>query len=331
MTIPFVNLLSATDHIRISIDQAINRVRDRGIFLNGPETELFEEELGAATGRHCIACASGTDALSIAAAYHLFGMTAVNDPFSPVGIPANTSPFTQFGIWERNPALARSNPCVRTKIVDVNERGWPESFKDTIPVLLYGRIPNADLSACPLIDACQAHGWRPTNRTSCLSFYPSKNLGAFGDGGAILCRDERDVANLRKLVWPGEHYRMHSRMSEINASVLRTKLPHLDRWNAERAAIAEVYYNELPDWCDPACRHGEPTNHHIFAVLVERRNDLEMFLKVAGIGCKVHWPEPLENFPGARYWADHVLSLPMWPGLTPQQVQTVCDTIKTSR
>lgn len=195
-------------------------------------------------------------------------------------------------------------------------------------VLLYGRQTPFEVSG--IVDACQAHGWKPDGDiTACWSFYPTKNLGCFGDGGAVTTNEKTIHRCLTTDVSNPYVIRGHSRMSEINAAVLRTKLPHLDRWNAERAAIAEVYYNELPDWAEPACRPGEPTNHHIFAVLVDRRNDLEMCLKGAGIGCKVHYPEPLAELPGARRWADRTLSLPMWPGLTPMQVREVCDMMRS--
>lgn len=307
--IPFVDLRPAHAEIRLSIDAAIDRVRERGIFLNGPEVELFEEEWAAYCGqRFCVACASGTDALMLAAA----GQWTTR-----FRIPANTLKFTDIGIG-RN-ATSRS-------FDDVDERGWMRGHdidRQDVNVLLYGRIPPFPVSRS--VDACQAHGWKPEGLVDAAwSFYPTKNLGCFGDGGA-LTTDHEGVAKLART----EAALWHSRMSEINAAVLRTKLPHLDRWNAERAAIAEVYYNELPDWAEPACRPGEPTNHHIFAVLVERRDELEKHMLANNIGVKVHYREPLAELSGARRWCDRTLSLPCYPGLTPMQVQEVCDTMRS--
>ena len=90
-----------------------------------------------------------------------------------------------------------------------------------------------------------------------------------------------------------------------------------------------MYYDNLPEWAEPVCRPGEPTNHHIFAVLVERRDALENHLSMNGIGSKVHYREPLAELPGARRFCDRVISLPMYPGLRAEQVQTVCDVIRS--
>lgn len=329
--IPFLNLRPALDEIRPDIDSAIKRVVDSGVFLNGPEVEAFEREWAAyCKAPYCIACASGTDALSIAGNYLWFGLTK-QKAWEPVQIQGNTCVFTRLGIDDRNPTHAHSSTCVRIEISDVDKRGWPIEPERSIPVLLYGRIPPFDLAAVPIVDACQAHGWKPTCRAACFSFYPSKNLGCFGDGGAVVIQNERDYKHIRAQIWPGEYAKMHSRLSELNAAVLRTKLPHLDRWNAERHKLAAVYYNELPDWAEPACKPGEPTNHHIFAVLVDRRDELEQWLLSRGIGVKVHYREPLAELPGARRWCDRTLSLPMYPGLTAEQVREVCDTIRGFR
>lgn len=321
MTIAFQDLRPAMWEIRFDINAAIADVIDRGIFLGGEEVAAFEESWAAYCGaKYCVACASGTDALMLA---------ALAIPAAGCVIQANTCSFTHKG-------LRRHRYC---DFVDCDERGnigmIPVGVAP-VTVCLYGRPPSGSRPAAAgsiarvswpesfVMDCCQAHGFKPPeNAIAAWSGYPTKNLGGFGDCGWVTTNSKSWQLAMKSAAtdW-------HSRMSELNAAVLRTKLPHLDRWNAERAAIAEVYYNELPDWCEPACRHGEPTNHHIFAVLVERRDELKAHLEAGGVGCKIHYAEPLAELLGARRWANMTLSLPMFPGLKAEQVRTVCDVIK---
>lgn len=308
--IPFCNLVPALSEIRLSIDAAIWRVMDRGLFLNGPEVEAFESEWARYTNqRYCVACASGTDALMLAA--RVFDADRL-------ALAANTCPFAATGLIQGGADVT---------FYDVDEHGHCDS-QHIVATLLYGRQwhPYSEHSQV-MFDACQAHGWKPHwNALVAWSGYPTKNLGGFGDCGWVTTCCEKQAGKMRAIT-KGHH----SRMSEINAAVLRTKLPHLDRWNAERAAIAAVYYNELPDWAEPACHTGEPTNHHIFAVLVERRNDLLMHLAEHDIQTRIHYEDPLAELPGARRWCDMTLSLPCWPGLSPMQVREVCDAMKGFR
>ena len=316
--IPFVDLKPSITPIRTDIDAAMRRVVDRGVFLNGPEVEAFEAEWAAYCGaRYCVACASGTDALAIIAA------CAGQDAFS---IQANTCEFTKIGLHKE---LDDSHRTVEA--IDCDNRGYADanynwnSIEDVglaVPVetLLYGRMTRC-LSG-GIVDACQAHGWEHTDCSfAAWSFYPTKNLGCYGDGGAVTTNEYSGMLRAIAAALP-------SRLSELNAAVLRTKLPHLDSWNAERLKLAEAYWNELPDWCDPVCRPGEPSNHHIFAILVDRRDELEQHLLSREIGVKCHYREPLANLPGAVRWCSRILSLPLWVGMTPEQVRTVCDTIK---
>ena len=304
--VPFNDLSLAIAEIRGDIDAAIKRVVDRGLFLNGPEVEEFERAFAEYSGQSfCVTCASGTDALMLAAKAFGAGILAV---------AANGCGFTVKG-------LRRASEVI---IDDVNARGWIDG-QHVVATLLYGRYwhPYSD-DARVMFDACQAHGWEPPKDSIVAwSGYPTKNLGGFGDCGWLTMGRASDAAIARECArsW-------HSRMSEINAAVLRTKLPHLDRWNAERHKLAAVYYDNLPEWAEPVCRPGEPTNHHIFAVLVERRDALENHLSMNGVQTKVHYREPLAELPGARRWANAVISLPMYPGLRAERVRTVCDVIR---
>lgn len=317
--IPFNDLRPANYDIRTSLEPAVKRVMYGGIFLGGDEVAAFEEEWSRYCGvKHTVACASGQDALMLAVVA-LKRRRGYTGPAAWVVIQANTLPATKI-------AMERSGNF--GAFTDVDERGILIPQSQSCPVLLYGRhyVQNGEYEP-ELFDACQAHGWSPPKNAICgWSGYPTKNLGGFGDCGWMTTNNGHEANAARKFA---QGY--HSRMSELNAAVLRTKLPHLDRWNAERADIAAVYYNELPEWAEPACRPGEPTNHHIFAVLVDRRDELEKHMLENGVQTKVHYREPLAELPGARRWCDRVLSLPMWPGLTPMQVGEVCDVMRMFR
>jgi dTDP-4-amino-4,6-dideoxygalactose transaminase len=307
----FNDLRPAIQAIQPDIDNAIKRVVDSGIFLAGENVAAFEEEWARYCGAdYCVACGSGTDALTLAA-------KVFHEPFKvSLATAANGCKFTAIGL-ERG--------CLSLDYYDVDEHGHCD-IQHIVPVLLYGRQwhPYKD-GASVLFDACQAHGWKPP-RDSIVSWsgYPTKNLGGFGDCGWITTDDPRHSISVRRIAseW-------HSRMSEINAAVLRVKLPHLDEWNIMRKFVADFYYDSLPDWCEPVCRPGEPSNHHIFAILVDRRDELLNHLLANGVQCKVHYREPLADLPGANRWCSRVLSLPMYPGLKPEQIQTVCDVIRT--
>ena len=323
MGIPFLNLVHQHGPIAGDLQNAVRDVFASGVFLGGDQVDAFAEEWAAYCGqKYCVPCASGTDAISL--------LAMASNIVRP-GIPANTTPFTLRGIEKgldrkRSILFPSEAPALQTHFVDVNDAGWPVTWENnTIPVLLYGRQLLPPAYPPNFIDACQAHGWKPAkNFNVCWSFYPSKNLGSFGDAGAVTTDDWATFLTARRgaELW-------HSRMSEINAAVLRVKLKHLDLWNAQRHAIAEIYYNELPEQVKPACSPGWPTNHHIFAILTDRRESLITHLKEWGIGTKTHYDQPLANLPGALRWCDTTLSLPCYPGLTPEQVQTVCDTIRS--
>ncbi len=313
--IPFVDLKPALEPIIPDIERAMRRVIGRGVFLNGTEVGEFEAEWAAYCGQeYCLACGSGTDALTIAA-YCRSDSISIS---TPVRIPANTLKATMSGI--------SCAACVEITDVDSDGRMAIRSASRYVPVLLYGRYPTKheedkfDVTA--FVDACQGHGWRPgAHVTACWSFYPTKNLGALGDAGAVTTNDTR--------VLPFWTHLTEFRMDELQAAVLRVKIPHLDYWNADRLHIAETYWNELPDTVSPVCKPGEPSNHHIFAVLSDRRDVLKMHLAASGVQTKIHYPQPLADLPGARRWCDRVLSLPCWPGLRDEQVREVCDAIKS--
>ena len=320
--VPFCDLTRANHALRADIDQAISRVIDRGWFLRGAETDAFEAEWAAYCGQaHCVSCNSGTDALTLAA-------TAMQ--LREAWVPANTLPLTAVG-------LARSGAQIVAD--EVGDDGRLVTIRpQSVPVLLYGRIPSAAELTCKLFDAAHAHGWRPpVDATACWSFYPTKTLGAYGDGGAVTTNDMEFAATMRKLSGRDDQFhdarQITSRMDEIQAAILRVRLRHLDDWLSERHRLANLYMQYLPEHV--RCISSTTGDlHHLFVVRIESRDELKTYLASHGVETKVHFPKPLHRhsaswaqpksqLPGADAWCQSVLSLPCFPGLTEAEVRRV--------
>ena len=323
MNIAFCDLERALTPIRADIDRVISEVISSAWFLRGKQTSAFEEEWANYCGQsYSVCCNSGTDGLTLAAlAMNL--KTAV--------IPANTLSLTGVG-------LHRGGAEVRLSEIDENGHMLDTHEHDAVPVLLFGRLPTAAEAKVQLIDAAHAHGWQPT-ATAVFSFYPTKTLGALGDGGVVTTND-RDLANdMRKL--SGRDDVLHdkrqltTRMDEIQAAILRVKLVHLDHWLAQRAEIGKRYDNRFKS--RGICVSGK-TLHHLYVIRVPHRDQLMAHLKTKGVETKVHWHDSLSQLEGpwsmdgdyssALAWSQSVLSLPCYPGLTFSEVDYVCDLIE---
>jgi dTDP-4-amino-4,6-dideoxygalactose transaminase len=228
--------------------------------------------------------------------------------------------------------------------------------KAILPVHLYGQAANMDSifevanrhGVAVIEDAAQAHGATFKDRKAgtigilgCFSFYPSKNLGAFGDGGAIVTDDDEIAARLRRLRNYGEERRYHhttkginSRLDEIQAAILRAKLPHLDLWNERRRQIAEIYNREISN--DLITRPEEMnygrSNYHLYVIRCSRRDELQHHLSENGVHTLIHYPVPIHlqsaysdlgkvaaDYPVAELCAREVLSLPIFPELTDKE------------
>lgn len=322
--IPYLDLRRANEPLHKEIQQAVDGCLRRSSYLRGPETEAFEAEWAAYCGQpHAVACNSGTDALTIAA-------TALK--LNRATIPANTLPLTGIGL---------SRAGARVELVDVGDDGWPVSVTpEDVPVLLYGRLPKVRPPDGTLVDAAHAHGWHPPAGVhAAWSFYPTKSLGALGDAGAVTTRDAGLADTMRDLSGRDDVMRherqITSRMDEIQAAVLRVKLRHLDSWLHQRAEIASWYQHRLQPL---GVTLAGPSLHHIFAIRVPNRMHLRDYLSAKGIETKIHWRTSLDaiagpwmrdgHFPGARRWAEEVLSLPIYPGLTPSEVTSICDALE---
>jgi dTDP-3-amino-3,4,6-trideoxy-alpha-D-glucose transaminase len=322
--IPFCDLSRALAPIRSDIDRAISKVLSSGWFLRGQETTAFEQEWAVRCGQsYSVCCNSGTDALTLAA-------LALN--LKKAVIQANTLSLTGVG-------LSRAGVQVRLSDVDESGRMTQSRAPDAVPVLLFGRLPTKDESNALLVDAAHAHGWCPTT-TACFSFYPTKTLGALGDGGAVTTNDRHLADEIRKL--SGRDDILHdkrqltSRMDEIQAAVLRVKLRHLDEWLNDRSVIAKRYDSRLGSL--GLTMSGTSLNH-LYVIRTQQRDSLMSVLKDAGVETKIHWEKSLNTvdgpwssegfYPGTDQWSRSVLTLPCYPGLTQSDVDFICDVIES--
>jgi dTDP-4-amino-4,6-dideoxygalactose transaminase len=325
-TVPFIDLQPALGPIRADIDAAIAAVNDSTIYLRGSQTAAFEEEWAAYCGhKYCVTCNSGTDALTLAAAALEMKRAKVQ---------ANTLSLTAIG-------LERGGSKVIVEDVDRSGRcGMPDG--ETVPVLLYGRLPSMAETSSVLFDAAHAHGWKPPpHATACWSFYPTKSLGALGDGGAVTTNDAQLAQEMRALSGRDDLFhderQITSRMDEIQAAVLRVKLRHLDEWIVQRQALGRHYRKRLLPSVEPVSA-DEKDLQHLFVVRVSNRTALMSHLTASGIASKIHFPVPLHmhrgrwydpslTCPAAERWCDSVLSLPCYPGLSTNDVDYVCEVI----
>jgi dTDP-3-amino-2,3,6-trideoxy-4-keto-D-glucose/dTDP-3-amino-3,4,6-trideoxy-alpha-D-glucose/dTDP-2,6-dideoxy-D-kanosamine transaminase len=308
--------------LRAAFAESIDRVLSSGWFLRGRETSRFEAEWADYCGqKYCVTCASGTDALTLA---------ALGLGLERATLQANTLPLSAIGLHRAGVSITLSDvdSCGRTL----------STGPDTVPVLLYGRLPQASEIGRQLYDAAHAHGWKPhKGATACWSFYPTKTLGALGDGGAITTNDQGLADLLRDLAGRDDVFRngrqMTSRLDELQAAILSIKLKHLDSWIGERQQIAHHYATNLPTSVvfvsDP-----ELDLQHLAVVRVSERDALSSWLDEHGVDTKVHFPLPLHKqdapwggsqlpFSATDDWCSSILTLPCFPGLTQSELSTV--------
>ena len=325
--VPLNDLTRIHAPIRAEIDRAVARVLDSGWFLRGREVAAFEEEWADFCGQaYCVACNSGTDALTLAAmAMQLRAADA----------QANTLALTAVGLHRGGVAV---------NVVDVDSDGRLAARDgEAVPVLLFGRHPTPAEARHRLFDAAHAHGWRPpAQATACWSFYPTKTLGAAGDGGAATTNDIGLRDAMRELSGRDDRLRdgrqITSRMDEIQAAILRVKLKHLPAWIAERQAIGAWYRAHLPPGARMVATDARDL-HHLAVVRVAARDAVAATLKAEGIETKVHFPVPLHlqqapwgdparHLPAAEAWCGSVLTLPCFPGMTETELGRVAGALE---
>jgi dTDP-4-amino-4,6-dideoxygalactose transaminase len=364
MHIPFVDLKAQNEALREPLEAAAVRVLRSGRYCLGPEVEAFEHAFAAyCETDHAIAVHSGTAALQLALQACEIG---AGDEVITVALTfvATVAAILYTGA---RPVLVDVDPSTWTLDTRAVEAAVTERTKAIVPVHLHGRP--ADLDSVLAIaksynlrvieDAAQAHGARYKGQCvgsigdiGCFSFYPSKPLGALGEGGAIVSRD-RDLADRARLLrnWgqvrPNEHeyqgYNM--RMDAIQAAMLRVKLPYVDGWSARRAAHAGLYKSLLGDCISPRPKPlpGCTEAHHIFAVEVDNRDRVRQMLCENGIETGVHYPLPVHlqpaysglayregDFPVCERIASRTLSLPIFAELTRQQIDEVCHAMRST-
>jgi len=345
--------------IKDEITSAVNQVIDSGWYILGQEVEKFEKDFAfyCRTTR-CVGLGNGTDAISLS--LMALGIKAGDE----VICPSLTATFT---------ALAISAIGAVPVFADVDSSYTidPEKIQDLvtsktraiIPVHLYGQPANMDRimdiarknNLYVIEDACQAHGALYKGRRvgsigdiGCFSFYPTKNLGAIGDGGAITTNNESIYEKIRMLRHGGQKNRYlhellgrNSRLDEIQAAVLSAKLTHLDTWNARRVAIANYYCKNIKNETISLPQFIPDTQSvfHLFVIKTEYRDKLMEYLKNNEIQSQIHYPIPAhqqpiykENQPNlamTEEFASRIVSLPVFPELTDDQLSRICTTINS--
>ena len=361
MKVPFLDLSSPYHELKTELDMAYTKVMESGRFLLGAETEAFEAEFAAFCGvKHCIGVGSGLEAL------HLILRAVGIGKGDEVIVPSNTFIATWLAVSYTGATPIPVEPHQLSYNInpDLIEAAITSKTKAIIPVHLYGQPANMDAinilakryNLFVFEDAAQAHGaYYKHRRTGSLgnaagfSFYPGKNLGAFGDGGAITTDDDTIAKRARMLRNYGSEIKYHhdekgynSRLDELQAALLRIKLRHLDSWNERRSLIAQLYSSRLSETglITPTIPDGMCPVWHLYVVRSKQRNELAQLLDLYGIGCIIHYPIPPHrqqaynsapyntlSLPICEELADTVLSLPISPHISLEQANYTCDII----
>jgi len=362
--IPFLDLGATYRELKTGIDAAIHRVLDSGMYILGPEVEAFEQEWAAyCEADFTVGLANGLDALTLALRALGIG------PGDEVIVPSNTYIATWLAVTAVGARPVPVEPDPATHNIDPARiaAAITSATKALLPVHLYGQPADLDPilalarqhGLAVIEDAAQAHGARYKGRrigshgdVVCWSFYPGKNLGAMGDGGAITTNNAQLADRIRMLRNYGSSVKyvneiegVNSRLDPIQAAVLRVKLQSLDAWTDRRRAIAAVYANGLretelalphvPAWADPVW--------HLYVVRTPDRDGLQKRLAEAGVGTLIHYPIPPhlqkayagmgiapDQLPLARDLAGEVISLPMGPHLSLEDAERVVAAVRAA-
>jgi dTDP-4-amino-4,6-dideoxygalactose transaminase len=360
MKVPFVDLKAQYLSIKPEIDEAIQTVIDSSRFVLGEAVSGFEKDFADYCGKkHCIALNSGTDALYLA-------MLSLNlKKGDEVITTPNTFIATATAVSHAGARPVFVDCDKKTYNIDVNKikRAITQKTKAIIPVHLYGQpadmqpiVELAEEHNIAVVEDCaQAHGAEyknkkvPVSDTACFSFYPSKPLGAFGEGGAIVTNNEelaerisiwRDQGQSKKYVhkYTGFNTRMHG----IQGAVLGVKLKHIDKWNEFRIKNAKLYNELLGNVCITPYEAGHAKHvYHLYVIKAKNRDKLKSHLDSKNIGTGMHYPIPIHlqeaykhlglkqgSFPETESYVKEILSLPMYAELTQEQIKYVVESIK---
>ena len=362
MKVPFLNLTLAHQEIHDELKSAYERVLSSGHYVLGKEAGFFEEEFAEYCGtKHCIGVGNGLDAI------HLILRAFNIGPGDEVIVPSNTFIATWLAVSFSGAKIVPVEPNFDTFNIDPNllESAITSKTKAIIAVHLYGQPSDMDAinqiakkySLKVIEDAAQAHGASYKDRktgslgdAAAFSFYPGKNLGALGDGGAITTNDQNLAKKIRILCNYGSEVKyshdvkgFNSRLDELQASFLRVKLTVLSEWNLRRQSFATKYLKDLqglnltlpivPEWCQPAW--------HLFVIKTPKREELKKYLESRGIQTAIHYPVPPHmqgaymdlnlkegSLPISERLHRDILSLPLGPHLLNQEYDYVINTIK---
>ena len=359
--IPFVDLKAQYNSLSKEIDEALLRTTRSSAFILGPEVTKFEQEFAAyCQADHAIGVDSGTSALE------LILLALGVGPGDEVITAANTFIATVLAITSTGarPVLVDSDPTTYNIDVAKIEEAITNKTKVIMPVHLYGQP--ADMDAISLIanehdlfvveDACQAHGAQlngnrigSLGQASAFSFYPSKNLGAYGDGGMVVTNDKAIADSIKNLRNYGQSKKYHHetigfnrRLDSLQAAILRVKLKHLNHWNESRREHAEEYNRLLKDVDveTPKLLEGVEPVWHLYVIQTNERDQLRDYLSSCDIQTGIHYPIPIHlqkayqnlkyqegDFPVTEKYAQQILSLPMYAEMTSSQIQYVVDSI----
>jgi dTDP-4-amino-4,6-dideoxygalactose transaminase len=356
--VPITRLDHADPELLEELLAVTRAVASTGAFTMGAEVEGFEAEFAAYCGtRHAIGVSSGTEALSLAVRALGIG------PGDEVIVPANSFVATAEAVaWAGAvPRLVDVDPATHLLTADLVAEAIGPMTRAVIPVHLMGSMVDlgpitelADAAGIDVIeDAAQAHGALQgarraggIGRLGCFSFYPTKNLGAWGDGGAVVTDDDELAATLRLLRSHGESPRYHhrilgttARLDALQAAVLRVKLARLDGWNDARRRLAATLDAALagthvrrPDRSHAGADHV----HHLYVVRSHHRDALRAHLEARGVATAVHYPIPIHRtpafdtgalLPGAELLAGEICTLPLYPAMTAEEVEQVVDAV----
>lgn len=361
MKVPFVSFLPMEHELDKDLRDAFERVYTRSWYIEGVEDENFEKAFAQYCDRkYCVGVGNGLDALMLA--LKALGVGEGDE----VIVPSNTYIATALAVTYVGAKPVFVEPDIKTFNIDPNriEAAITDKTKAIMPVHLYGQACDMDpimeiaqkYSLYVVEDCAQAHGAMYKGKmigsfgdAAGFSFYPGKNLGALGDAGAMVTNNKEIADKVRALGNYGSDYKYHhiylgnnSRLDEMQAAFLSAKLPHLDKINAERRRIANRYLNDIkntqivlpyiPEYVSPVW--------HIFGIRCKKRTELETFLNERGIGTNKHYPIPMHlqecykdlgfkngDFPIAEEISATELSIPMYYGMTDQEIQYVIDSI----
>lgn len=359
--IKFLDLKKNYETIKQELQTRLDKnVFESTSFILGPSLKQFEENFAQYIGsKYCIGVGNGTDALEIS--INALGFQENDEIITQ----ANTFISTCLGITYNKLKIVLVD-CGEDYLIDYDqiENKITSKTKAILIVHLYGNPTNMNkimnvahkYNLLVIEDCAQAHGAKFCGKKvgnfghiSCFSFYPGKNLGAYGDGGAIITNSQTLANKIYKLRNLGSEVKYHhellgrnSRLDSIQAEILSCKLEHLDEWNTQRRKIAEIYDQNLKNLSElklPLIDINNESVYHLYVIRTKKRDMLQKFLLKNGIETGIHYPNPInkldvyknlfkESYPNAELFANEILSLPMYPELEMQEVDTIILNIK---